>query len=213
MNQEKALQILNILEKTYPERGPFVQWNNPLELVIGTVLSAQCTDKRVNEVTKVLFKQYRTAEEYADADIHKLEKIIYSTGFYKSKAKYLKGIGKLLVKKYNGKVPEDCTSLITLPGVAKKTAHLVMAKAFDMRTGVAVDTHVKRIAPRLGWTKHTNPDKIAQDLEKLLPKEKYLEANEYLIMHGRAVCLAKPKCPECPVRKLCPSAKKFYPEM
>lgn len=202
--KKRARDILDRLKKEYPTPGPFVTWSNPLELIIGTVLSAQCTDERVNRVTKTLFKKYMTALEYANADIEELERDIYQTGFYKSKAKYLKGIGKLLVEKFNGEVPNDFESLLTFPGVARKTAHIVMAKAFGVFTGIAVDTHVMRLAPRLGLTKHVEQEKISKDLEKLFPKKEYLHVNEYFITHGRAVCIPRtPKCEICVLRNLC----------
>jgi endonuclease-3 len=206
MNQKaRAREILERLKKAYPQPGPFVAWSNPLELVVGTVLSAQCTDERVNRVTEKLFKKYTTAKEYATADLAELERDIYQTGFYKSKAKYLKGIGKLLVEKFDGEVPNDFEALLTFPGVARKTAHIVMAKAFGKYTGIAVDTHVLRLSPRLGLTKEKEQEKIARDLEKLFPLEEYLHVNEYFITHGRAVCVPqKPKCGECRLRDVCP---------
>lgn len=183
-------------------------WSNPLELVVGTVLSAQCTDKRVNIVVKDLFQKYKTAQDYAQADIATLEKEIYSTGFYRSKAKYLKGIGTILSEKYNGKVPNNLEDLLQLPGVSNKTAYLVLAKAFKKYEGVAVDTHVKRIAPRLGLTnEQKNTDIIARDLGELVGNKDALDINEYLILHGRKVCLGKPKCGECVLKDICPTGK------
>ena len=202
--KDRAREILNRLKKTYPKPGPFVEWSTPLELVVGTVLSAQCTDERVNRVTKSLFKKYQTAKDYMNADPAELEQDIYQTGFYKSKAKYLRAIGLLLVEKFGGEVPNDFASLLTFPGVARKTAHIVMAKAFGKYTGVAVDTHVMRMAPRLGLTKHVEQEKIAKDLEKLFPKEEYLHVNECLITHGRAICVPrKPRCGECILLNVC----------
>lgn len=209
--KERAAEILKRLRKTY-QRKPdsFVQWSTPLELVVGTVLSAQCTDKRVNMVTKELFQKYRTPEEYAKANLQELQKEIGSITFYKSKAKYLKGIGKLLVDRHNSTVPKTFAELIQLPGVAKKTATLIMAKAYGKHTGIAVDTHVKRVAPRLGLTPHTDPDKISLDLEKLYPEEDYLDVNEFMILHGRATCAPRiPKCQECPLQDICPSATTY----
>jgi endonuclease-3 len=210
MNQKaRAREILGRIKKMYSEPGPFVAWSNPLELVAGTVLSAQCTDERVNRVTEKLFKKYRTAQDYANAKSEELERDIYQTGFYKSKAKYLKGIGTLLVEKFDGEVPNDFDALLTFPGVARKTAHIVMAKAFGKFTGVAVDTHVLRLAPRMGLTKEKEQEKIARDLEQLFPREEYLHVNEYLITHGRAVCVPrKPKCGECGLRDLCEFGRK-----
>lgn len=208
--KQRAQEILRRLRRSYTERGEFVHWTTPLELLIGTVLSAQCTDKRVNMVTPALFAKYRTAGDYAKANLRTLEKEIHSTGFYKTKARYVKGIGQALVECYGGEVPQSREELLTLPGVAKKTANLIMAKAFHTYTGIAVDTHVHRVAPRLGLTKHTNTDKIAADLEALFPARDYLDVNEYMIMHGRAVCAPrKPRCGECPLKDICPSAKRF----
>ena len=207
----RAQEILRRLKRTYKVRGPFVKWRNPLELLIGTVLSAQCTDRRVNIVTKTLFTKYKTARDYANAKLLTLQKEIYSTGFYKTKAKYLQGIGRALVERYGGNVPDNFESLVSLPGVARKTANLIMAKAFRNPTGIAVDTHVSRIAPRLWLTKSKTPDAMARDLEKLYVPKDYLDVNEYFIMHGRATCTPKPQCPSCILNDICPSAKQFYP--
>ncbi len=208
--RERARKILKRLKRTYRVRGPFVVWGNPLELLIGTVLSAQCTDVRVNIVTKKLFKKYKTANDYARAKLPQLEKEIYSTGFYKTKARYLKGIGQALQERCGGNVPNRFEDLLTLPGVARKSANLIMAKAFGIPTGIAVDTHVFRVAPRLGLTKGKTPDAMARDLEKLYQPKDYLDVNEYMIMHGRAICAPrKPKCPSCVLNDICPSAKKF----
>lgn len=206
--KDRAKEILTRLKRVYSATGPFVRWSNPLELVVGTVLSAQCTDERVNRVTEQLFKKYKTAEDYAVANIAELERDIYQTGFYRSKAKYLKGIGAILVEKFGGEVPNDFDALLTFPGVARKTAHIVMAKAFGKFTGVAVDTHVLRLAPRLGLTKEKEQEKIARDLERLFPPEEYLHVNEYLITHGRAVCVPrKSKCGECGLQDVCQYGK------
>jgi len=156
-----------------------------------------------------LLKKYTPARAYARADIRHLEREVHSTGFYHSKAKYVKGIGKLLVEKFNGAVPRTLDELLLLPGVSYKTAHLIMAKAFNTPTGIAVDTHVLRVAPRLGLTKHINPDKIGADLEKLYESKDFLDVNEYFIMHGRAICKPNPFCGSCVLKDICPSAKKF----
>lgn len=208
--REQYKEVLKRLRKIYKRQNDtFIIWKNPLELVIAVVLSAQCTDKRVNIVTKTLFKKYKTAKDYADANLDELKQEIYSTGFYNSKAKYLKGIGARLEEAYDGKVPQDFEHLLTLPGVSRKTANLIMAKAFGEFNGVAVDTHVKRISPRLGWTKEKkNVVKIERDLNKLIDPKDYLDANEYLIMLGRDKCFSKPKCAECPLRDICPMGKK-----
>ncbi|OGL82972.1 hypothetical protein A3B32_02145 [Candidatus Uhrbacteria bacterium RIFCSPLOWO2_01_FULL_53_9] len=207
--KQQYQEVLKRLRRHYT-RAPetFVRWKTPLELVVGTVLSAQCTDKRVNEVTKTLFKKYRTARAYARADLDTLKKQIYSIGFYNSKAKYLVGIGKRLVEAYEGKVPNTFDDLMTLPGVSRKTAHLVMSKAWQKPTGVAVDTHVRRIAPRLGWTQECkNVAKIERDLNALIAPRDYLDTNEYLIMLGRDLCRAKPNCAACPLNDICPTGR------
>ena len=208
--REQYKEVLRRLRKIYKrEDDTFIVWKNNLELVVAVVLSAQCTDKRVNIVTKTLFKKYKTALDYAKADLDELKREIYSTGFYNSKAKYLKGIGERLEEAYGGEVPNDFDHLLTLPGVSRKTANLIMAKAFGEFNGVAVDTHVKRISPRLGWTlEKKNVVKIERDLNKLIDSKDYLDANEYLIMLGRYKCVAKPKCAECPLNDICSTGKK-----
>ena len=202
-------EVLKRLKKRYIKTpDTFVRWSNALELVVATVLSAQCTDKRVNEVTEVLFKKYKTAKDYAQADTQTLKREIHSIGFYNSKTKYLKGIGKRLLEAYGGKVPSSFEDLLTLPGVSRKTANLVMAKLHKRPTGVAVDTHVRRISPRLGWTKEKkNVEKIERDLNRLLDSKDYLDANEYLIMLGRDVCKATPRCIACPLNDICPTGR------
>jgi len=205
----RARDALRRLRRAYREPGEFVRWRNPLELVIGTVLSAQCTDKKVNEVTKNLFKKYRTARAYARARLPALEREIHSTGFYRSKARYLKGIGQLLTAEFQGNVPADLLSLLRLPGVSFKSAHLIMAKAFGKPTGIAVDTHVSRVAPRLGLTRQRDTKKMGEELGTLYEPKDYLDVNEYLIMHGRAICKPRPMCGQCVLRDICPSAKKF----
>ncbi len=202
--RKQAIEALSRLRKTYPVTGPFVEWSNPLELVIATVLSAQCTDKQVNKVTRSLFLKYKTASDYAQANLKTLEKEIYSTGFYRSKAKYLKRIGEILVEKHDGKVPDDLADLLKLPGVSNKTAYLVLAKGFGKQVGVSVDTHVKRIAPRLGLVKENiGADAISDELGKIFDPEDYLDVNEYFITHGRAVCVRVPKCDKCNLRDIC----------
>lgn len=206
----RARLIIRTLRRAYRKKPEdFVRWQTPLELVVGTVLSAQCTDKRVNLVTAELFKKYKTAEDYAKACLPALEREIHSTGFYKVKAKYLKGIGKIVSEKFKGEVPQSFKDLLLLPGVSHKTAHLVMAKAFGKQTGIAVDTHVMRLAPRLGLTKQQNPDKIGRDLEKWFPPKDYLDVNEYFILHGRAVCKAgRPLCGRCVLKEICPTGRR-----
>lgn len=205
--QNVAREALRRLKKEYPVTGPFVEWSNPLQLVVGTALSAQCTDERVNMVTKELFKKYVTAKDYADADQGILEKEIYSTGFFRNKAKNLRGMGKVLVEEFSGKVPDTLEGLLSLPGISNKTAYIVLAKAFGKMEGLAVDTHVFRLAPRLGWSDAKTPEKMSRELGELFPKKDYLSVNEYLITHGRAVCSPRnPKCGECVLSDICPSA-------
>ncbi|HLB51138.1 MAG TPA: endonuclease III [Patescibacteria group bacterium] len=206
----RARKILVRIKKHYTLSGPFVTWRTPLELVVGTVLSAQCTDVRVNLVTKKLFKKYTTARDYARAKLPTLEKEIYSTGFYKSKARYLKGIGEILEKKLAGRVPDTLEQLLMLPGVSNKTAYLVLAKVFGKNVGLAVDTHVFRLAPRMGLSDAKTANKMSEELGKIFSPKDYLSVNEYFITHGRALCTPGiPKCAQCPVKDLCPSAKKF----
>lgn len=208
--KKRAREILRRLKKYYTKHDEdFTLWKTPLELLIATVLSAQCTDKKVNQATKPLFKKYHSANDYAKATLPALEKEIYSLGFYHSKARYLQSIGKMLGEKYDGKVPASLEELISLPGVSYKTAYLVLAKAFHQYVGIAVDTHVKRLAPRLGFTSHHVPNNIARDLEVLYSPKDYLDVNEFFILHGRKVCKSKPMCAICPLRNICPSAKIF----
>ncbi len=210
--RDRAKHVLSVLKNVYAQaRVPeaFVQWSTPLELVVATMLSAQCTDVRVNLVTRVLFQKYRTAADYANASVPELERIIGSITFFRAKARYLQGIGRVLVEQYGGEVPSTVAALITLPGVAYKSAHLIMAKEFGVQTGVAVDTHVTRVATRLGLSRGKNAIAIAADLEKIFGKNDWLDVNEFMILHGRAVCRAPvPKCGECPVRDVCPSARR-----
>lgn len=211
--QEKKLQVTEVLKrlrKTYRTVGPFVLWSTPLELVVGTMLSAQCTDARVNMVTKKLFQKYRTPADYASAKLSMLEGEIYSTGFYRNKAKHLKGIGSILVEKFGGEVPRTLEGLLSLPGVSNKTAYIVLSKAFGKNVGVAVDTHVFRVAPRLGLSDAKTAEKMSADLTKLFAPKNYLLVNELFITHGRALCLPRtPKCGECSLADICPSAAKF----
>ena len=169
LKKKNANEVLKRLRKAYPVTGPFVEGSNPLELVVGTALSAQCTDVRVNAVTKELFKKYKTARDYADADQATLEKEIYSTGFYRNKAKNLRGMGKVLVERFGGEVPDTLEGLLTLPGVSNKTAYIVLAKVFGKLEGVAVDTHVFRLVPRLGWSDAKTAEKMSRELSKIFP--------------------------------------------
>lgn len=203
--RSRAWEILRRLKRTYPKPGPFAEWETPLQLVIVTMLSAQCTDERVNRVSKELFARYTTARDFAEAKVSDLEKMVFSTGYYKSKARYLKGIGEKILRDFGGKIPERFEDLVRLPGISKKSACIIGAKAFGKMYGVAVDTHVARLAPRMGLTKAKSRDVMAKDLEVLFPSEDYLNVNEYLITHGRAVCVPRmPKCEECVLSDICP---------
>lgn len=203
--KKRARRILRTLKKTYTtDVGEFVQWSTPLELVVGTLLSAQCTDKRVNMVTRQLFAQYRTPKAYASASLSELEAAISSVTYFRAKARYIQALGRMIMMDFGGNVPDTLEDLVKLPGIGYKSAHLVMSKVHAQHTGIAVDTHVKRVAPRLGLTRQTEPGKIAKDLEALYPQKEYLNVNEYFIMHGRAVCAPRrPRCAECPVRQWC----------
>jgi endonuclease III len=207
--KKRAQKIIEILEKEYPDAKTALNYTSPLEMLIATMLSAQCTDKRVNMVTKLLFKKYKTAEDYANADLAELEEKIRSTGFYRNKAKNIKNTGKMLVEKYNSQVPRTMEELTELPGVARKTANIVLSNSYGIIVGVAVDTHVRRLAQRLGLTENKDPNKIEADLMQIVPKAKWERITDLLIFHGRKACTArKPKCSICVLNKICPSAFK-----
>jgi endonuclease-3 len=206
----KVMKIIELLEKEYPNAKTALNYSNPLELLVATILSAQCTDKRVNAVTKSLFKKYKTAEDYANADLGKLEEDVRPTGFYRNKAKNIKKSGQMLVEKFNSQVPKTMDEMIELPGVARKTANIVLSNAYGVIEGVAVDTHVRRLSQRLGLTENKNPDKIEKDLMEIVPKAYWEKITDLLIFHGRNICVArKPKCSSCVLNKICPSAFTF----
>lgn len=204
--KERIQDILKLLEKEHPDANITLRYGNPLELLVATILSAQCTDKTVNEVTNALFEKYRTAQDYARVNIKALEREIRSTGFYHNKAKNLKKTAQILMKTFNGQVPKTMDELLTLPGVARKTANIVLSNAYSVIEGIAVDTHVRRLARRLGLTESDNPNKIEQDLMKLVPREQWPKFTDLLIFHGRRSCTAKkPLCERCVVSRICPS--------
>jgi endonuclease-3 len=208
--KNRALKVIELLEKEHPDAKIALQFTNPLELLVATILSAQCTDERVNMVTKELFKKYVRAEDYANADLAELEQDIKSTGFYRNKARNIKKCCQLLVEKYNSQVPRTMEELIELSGVARKTANIVLSNAFGVVEGVAVDTHVRRLTQRLGLTESDDPAKIEVDLMNIVPREKWMRITDLLIFHGRRVCVAKkPKCEVCVLNKICPSAFTF----
>jgi endonuclease-3 len=205
-----TLETLKRLEKVHSDAKIALNYSNPLELLIATMLSAQCTDKRVNIVTKDLFKRYHTAKDYADADLKVLEGEIKSTGFYHNKAKNIKKCCQMLVEKFKGRVPRTMDELLQLPGVARKTANIVLANAYGVVEGIAVDTHVRRVSKRLGLTDNENPDKIEKDLMQIVPKKSWARITDLLIFHGRRICTAKhPNCAECMLNDFCPSAFTF----
>jgi endonuclease III len=209
-NRHNFDRIWTLLKKEYPDAKPSLNYSNPLELLVATVLSAQSTDVQINKVTEKLFKKYRTAEDYAKADLRELENDVYSTGFYKNKAKNIQAAAQLILERYNGKVPQTMEELVTLPGVGRKTANIVLSRGFGVIEGIAVDTHVKRVSRRLGLTKNVDPERIEKDLMELARKEDLDILSMTLIYHGRRVCRArKPRCPSCVVSHLCPSSSIF----
>jgi endonuclease-3 len=209
-NKARIVRIIDLLETVHPDARIALDHSNTLELLVATMLSAQCTDERVNMVTKSLFKKYRRAEDYADADLKQLERDIRPTGFYRNKAKNLKACSKMLVEKFSSNVPKTMKEMLELPGVARKTANIVLSNAYGVVEGIAVDTHVRRLAKRLGLTDNDDPSKIEWDLMKIVPENKWMRFTDLMIFHGRRICTAKkPKCAACVVNKLCPSAFTF----
>jgi endonuclease-3 len=207
--QQRATALVEVFGRVYPDAHCELDFSTPLELLVATILSAQCTDKRVNMVTPALFKKYRTARAYAEVSQEELEKEIQSTGFFRQKAKSVRAMAADLVAKHGGKVPASMEALTALRGVGRKTANVVLGNAYGLEEGVVVDTHVTRLSLRLGLTKQTTAEKIEQDLMKLVPREKWTLFSHWLIWHGRRRCQArKPDCDGCEVQHLCPSAYK-----
>ena len=199
-------KIFSLLKKEYPNTKPQLEFNNPFQLLIATILSAQCTDARVNIVTKELFKRFKTPEDYVNTSNSEIEKYIFSTGFYKQKTKSIKACCDILVNDYNSIVPDDFDKLKELPGVGRKTASVVAGHAYNI-PAIAVDTHVKRISNLLGIVESKNPDKIEQSLKELLPKKDWVNSTHWFINHGRNICIARrPKCEICFLNQLCPSS-------
>lgn len=202
----RILEIIKILRKTYPRSHTALYFKTPLQILVATVLSAQCTDERVNKITPTLFNKYKTVYNFARARKSVLEKEVYSTGFYKNKAKNIIALSKKIVMDYNGKVPDEMSELLTLPGVARKTANILLSSSFRKAEGIPVDTHVKRLSGRLGLSTQTNPDKIEKELMNIVPRKDWLDFNYMFVDHGRKICMArKPLCPKCVIRHLCPS--------
>jgi endonuclease-3 len=206
----RASTVISLLEKEYPKARTALNYSNPLELLVATMLSAQCTDERVNKVTEKLFKKYRRAEDYAEASLAELERDVKPTGFYRNKAKHLKQAGRTLMDKFNSQVPKTMEEMLELPGVARKTANIVLQNAYGIVEGIAVDTHVRRVSKRLGLTEQEDPNRIEQDLMRIVPKDRWMRITDLLISLGRNVCVAKkPKCQACVLNKVCPSAFTF----
>lgn len=207
---KKALDFklgLQELKKHYPDAHCALFFRNPFELLVATILSAQCTDERVNQVTPILFKKYKDARSMSKASIEDIEEIIRSTGFYKNKSKNIKAASKIIYEKFNNSVPADLNELVQLPGVGRKTANVVLGNAFHIASGVVVDTHVSRLSNRFGWVKSQDPLKIEQKLNKLCPQSDWIMLSHYLISHGRTLCKARsPNCEVCFLQNSCPSA-------
>ncbi len=202
---EKAVSVIHELKKAYPDAKYYLNFKTPLELMVAAILSAQVKDELVNEATKSLFKEYKTAKDYAETTTAKLLKHVSKITFARKKAENIIKACKLLAEKHNGKVPKNIDELVELPGIGRKTAIVILTNAYDQVDGVVVDTHVLRVAYRLGWTKNKNPDRVERDLNTLLPKKFWKETQWLLKAHGRAICKAPiPKCTACPVSSFCP---------
>lgn len=208
--QARAEKIIRLLEREHPNAEIALSYANPLELLVATILSAQCTDERVNIVTRTLFRKYKKTEDYAKASLRELEREIKSTGFYRNKARHIRATCQVLVEKYESRVPKTMEELLELPGVARKTANIVLQNAFGIVDGIAVDTHVRRLSARLGLTRNRDPNRIEHDLMRIVPRKSWMQFTDLLIFHGRRVCEAKkPKCSTCVLNTLCPSAVTF----
>lgn len=211
----RARKIISLLEKRYPNAKISLNFSNHWELLVAVILSAQCTDKKVNEVTPTLFKKYPALKDYVAASasqrgIKEFERVIRSTGFYHAKAKNILATARIIQEKFNGKIPQTMREMLTLKGVARKTANVVLGNAHGVVEGIAVDTHVRRISQRLGLTSHDNPEKIERNLMRIIPKKYWFLFTYLFVDHGRAICAAKdPRCDLCPLQKICPSAFQF----
>ena len=204
----RTAEIITRLREAYPDAKCSLDFRNAYELLVATILSAQCTDERVNMVTPALFKRYPTPEDLAGAKTEELEEMIRSTGFFRNKTKSLLGMATAVTEEHGGVVPRAFDDMVRLPGVGRKTANVVLGNAFGTNEGIAVDTHVKRVSGRLGLTRNTDPEKIEPDLMKLVPREEWTDVSHLLIYHGRAICKApKPRCEECMLSDICPSSR------
>ena len=207
MKRKRALEILRRLSKKFPDAKIALKYSNPIQLTVAVILSAQCTDKKVNEVTAVLFKKYKTAKDFAKVNLAVFEREIRPTGFYRAKARNIIAAAKLLESKFGGKLPKTMEEMTTLPGVARKSANVILGNAYGVVDGIAVDTHVMRISQRLGLTKFSDPVKIERDLMALFKKNRWFDLTYKIIEHGRNICDAKkPRCSMCPLNDICPSA-------
>jgi len=204
--KDKAAEILKRLKREYPDPKTALNFSGPFQLMAATILSAQTTDVLVNKVTDILFRKYRTLRDFADAPLEELQQAVSSINFYKTKAKNIQASAKIILERFNGKVPQTMEELVTLPGVARKTANIILSNAYGINEGIAVDTHVKRLSNLLGLTKNTDPVKIEQDLMALIPRTEWSDISHLLILHGRKTCQAKkPKHGECVLYNICPS--------
>lgn len=207
MKKDIAIKIINILKETYPDAKCSLNFTTPFEMLVAVILSAQCTDERVNKTTPNIFSKYSTPMDFVQMPLETLEDLIHPCGFYKNKAKNIKLTAQKLVDEFDGKVPDTMNELLSLPGVGRKTANVVMLEAFNKPQGIAVDTHAKRLSNRIGFSNEETPEKIEQDLLKLFPYEYLKDINHILIYHGRAICTARsPKCDKCPIKDYC----KYY---
>jgi endonuclease-3 len=204
----RSLAILDILQRTWPKATCELNFRNGYQLTVATILSAQSTDKMVNQVTPALFRRYPTPAALAEAEPAELEALIHSTGFFRQKAKSLLGMARMVVADFGGKIPRTMEEIVKLPGVARKTANVVLGSAYGVASGIVVDTHVRRVAGRLGLTARTDPVKIEVDLMEVVPRERWIDVGHQLIWHGRRIChAARPECTACPIAPLCPSAQ------
>jgi endonuclease III len=205
--RRRAPEVIRLLSEAYPDAKVALHFSNPLEMLVATILSAQCTDERVNQVTATLFRKYRRPEDYLSVPEEELAADIKPTGFFNQKARSIRAACARIVEAYGGRVPDTMEDLLTLTGVARKTANIVLGNAYGKVEGIAVDTHVRRVAQRLGFTTHDDPDRVEQDLMRLVPQDRWFDFTYVLIDHGRALCVARrPRCERCPVSHLCPSS-------
>lgn len=208
--KKRVLQIITRLKKKFPHAKIALLFSNPWELLVAVILSAQCTDKKVNEIIPALFKKYKKIKDYVRADKKEFERIIHSTGFYRAKTKNILAAAKIIREKFGGEVPRTMDEILTLKGVARKTANVVLGNAYGVVDGIAVDTHVLRLSQRLGLSSSNKPVVVERDLMKIIPKCDWLKSTYLIIEHGRAICTAKdPRCDLCPLKKICPSAFQF----